>query len=126
MANSHLKPPLPVQVGPYAATLRIHRDERGVAWIDDSNVKVVEVIFDHVQGQSPGKIQEAHPDLTPSQIYAAIAYYYDHQEEVDDLMRQWRSTYTEGYANPENVGWREKMRVRAAVVKAQKKVEVAA
>ncbi len=122
MSNPNLKPPLPVQIGPYAGTLRIHRDERGVTWIDDSNIKVVEVVLDHVQGWSPEKIHEQYPHLSLAQIYAAIAYYYDYPQEIDDLMREWRAAYEEAYARPENAAWREKMRA----TRASRKEEVAA
>src|SRR5687767_8327150 len=27
-------------------------------------------------------------DLTPAQIYAALSYYYDHQEEIDQQVRE--------------------------------------
>jgi len=74
MVNPNSKPPLPVQIGPHAGTLRVHRDERGVAWIDDSNTKVVEVILDHVSGKSAERILEAHPHLSLPQIYAVVAY----------------------------------------------------
>ena len=126
MANTILRLPLPVHIGPYVGTLRIHLDERGVAWIDDSNTKVVEVILDHVSGKSAERIHEAHPHLSLPQIYAAIAYYYDYKQEVDDLMQQWRGAYEEEYAAPENTDWREKMRTRAAAVKPQRKEKVAA
>jgi len=71
MVNPNSKPPLPVQIGPHAGTLRVHRDERGVAWIDDSNTKVVEVILDHVSGKSAEAswrlIPTCHcPKFTPS------------------------------------------------------------
>jgi O-acetylhomoserine/O-acetylserine sulfhydrylase-like pyridoxal-dependent enzyme len=29
------------------------------------------------------QIQEAYPGLSLGQIYAALAYYYDHEEQVD-------------------------------------------
>ena len=74
MVNPNSKPPFPVQIGLYAGTLRVHRDERGVAWIDDSNTKVVEVILDHVSGKSAERILEAHPHLSLPQIYAVVAY----------------------------------------------------
>ncbi len=32
---------------------------------------------------SDAKIREAYPDLTPAQIHAALAYYYDNREEID-------------------------------------------
>ena len=112
--NPHLKPPLPVQIGAYVGMLHIHHDERGVAWIDDSNIKVVEVILDHVQGQSPEQIHEDYPHLSLAQIYAAIAYYYDHQAEIDVLVQQWQTKYKTEYVKPNNQAWREQMRVRAA------------
>ena len=74
MVNPNSKPPFPVQIGSYAGTSRVHRDEPGVAWIDDSNTKVVEVILDHVSRKSAERILEAHPHLSLPQIYAAVAY----------------------------------------------------
>ena len=35
------------------------------------------------RGASVEQIQEAYPHLSLGQIYAALAYYYDHQEQVD-------------------------------------------
>ena len=114
MTTSLLQSPLPVEIGPYTGTLHIHRDERGVAWIDDTNVKVVEVVLDHVQGNSPEHIHEEYPHLALAQIYAALAYYYDNRQEMDALMQQWQARYDEEYAKPENQALREKIRARAA------------
>ena len=111
--NLYLKPPLPVQVGPYVSTLHIHRDERGVAWIDDSNIKVVEVILDFVQGWSPDKIHEEHSHLSLAQIYAAIAYYQDYKQEIESLMQEWRESYEREYAKPENQAWRKEILARS-------------
>lgn len=62
----------------------ITRDERGTAWIDDTNVKVVEVALDHfAYGWSAEEIHRQHPHLSLGQVHAALAYYYDHQEEFD-------------------------------------------
>jgi len=62
----------------------IRRDSQGVAWIDDTNVKVVEVVLDWLAyGRSPEEIHFQHPDLSLAQIHAALAYYYDHQTELD-------------------------------------------
>lgn len=66
------------------ASPHIHLDARGVAWIDDTNVKVVEVVLDRLAyGWSPEEIHFQHPDLSLAQIHAALAYYYDHQSELD-------------------------------------------
>jgi len=125
-ANPHLKPPLPVQIGSYVETLHIHHDERHVAWIDDSNVKVVEVILDHVQGQSPEQMHAEYPHLSLAQIYAAIAYYYDHQQEIDTLMQQWQERYETEYAKPENQALRQKLRSRISAKHVAPQEEVAA
>ena len=63
---------------------RIVRDERGVAWIDQANIKVIELVLDHLAyGWSADSIHEQHPHLTMAQIHSALAFYYDHQAEVD-------------------------------------------
>jgi hypothetical protein len=35
-----------------------------------------------LQGMTPDEILEAYPHLTLSQIHAALAYYFDHPEEI--------------------------------------------
>jgi len=66
------------------ATAHIHLDDRDVAWIDDTNVKVIEVVLDKLaHGSSPEEIHFQHLHLSLAQIYAALSYYYDHQEAID-------------------------------------------
>jgi uncharacterized protein (DUF433 family) len=68
----------------------IHMDEQHRPWIDDTNIKVVEVVLDHLgQGWNAESIQENHPELSLAQVYAALAWYYDHQAEMDaEIERQ--------------------------------------
>ena len=62
----------------------IFRDERGLAWIDQTNTKVIEVVMDWMaHGSSAEEMHRQHPDLSLAQIHAAMAYYYDHQTEID-------------------------------------------
>ncbi len=66
------------------ATAHVHSDERGVAWIDDTNVKVIEVALDVLaHGSSPEEIHLQHPHLSLAQVHAALACYYDHQDAFD-------------------------------------------
>ena len=53
-------------------------------------MKVIEVVLDHLAyGWNAETIQENHPHLSLAQVYAALAWYYDHQTEVDaDIARQ--------------------------------------
>ena len=68
-----------------ASPAHIRLDERGVAWIDDTNIKVVEVVLERIaHGISPEEMfLEHYGDLSLSQIYAALSYYYDHQSQLD-------------------------------------------
>jgi uncharacterized protein (DUF433 family) len=56
----------------------------GVPYIGGTRTKVEEVILDHLAYHwDAEEIQRQHPDLTLGQIHSALAYYYDHQEELD-------------------------------------------
>lgn len=62
----------------------ISLDTRGVAWVDETNVKVREVALDVIaHGWSPKEIHLHHPQLSLAQIHSALAYYYDHKSELD-------------------------------------------
>ena len=62
----------------------IRTDDQGRAWIDTTRVKVIEVVLDHLAyGWSADEIHEQHSRLSLAQIHATLAYYYDHQPEMD-------------------------------------------
>ena len=72
-------------------TAHIHLDGEGVAWIDDTNVKVIEVVLDKLaHGLSAEEIYiEHYANLSLAQIHAAFSYYYDHQQQMDaEIERQ--------------------------------------
>ena len=70
-------------------TSHIYLDEEGRAWIDDTNIKVIEVVSDKLAyGWSPEEIHQQHPHLSLAQIHAALSYYYDHQSEIDSEIEQ--------------------------------------
>ena len=65
-------------------TRHIRLDSSGVAWIDETNVKVVEVVLDKLaHGSSAEEMHFQYPHLSLAQIYAALSYYHDHQSEFD-------------------------------------------
>lgn len=71
-------------------TTHIRLDDKGVAWIDDTRVKVLEVAIDKIaHGSSPEEMHFQYPHLSLGQIHAALAYYYDHQQDFDtEIARQ--------------------------------------
>ena len=65
-------------------------DERGVPLIEGTTTKVIELVLDVLAyGWSPDEIQFQHPHLTLGQIHSALAYYWDHKEDLDrDIERR--------------------------------------
>jgi uncharacterized protein (DUF433 family) len=62
----------------------IRLDAKGTAWIDETNVKVIEVVVDkQARGSTPEEMAREYPHLSLGQIYAALAYYHDHKEQLD-------------------------------------------
>jgi uncharacterized protein (DUF433 family) len=65
------------------------RDSSGTLWIDDSGYRVLDLATEHLaHGWNADILQENHPDLSLAQIHAALAWFYDHEEEMRQEMRQ--------------------------------------
>ena len=65
-------------------------NEAQVPIIAGTTMKVIELVLDYkAYGWSPEELHFQHPYLTLGQIYSALAYYWDHQEELDqDIERR--------------------------------------
>jgi len=51
-------------------------------------IRVAQIVMDHLAyGWSPDEIRRQHPYLELAEIHAAMAYYYDHQQEIDAEIR---------------------------------------
>ena len=70
-------------------TTQIEIDARGVAWVVGANTKVKEIVLDKLAyGWSPEEMHFQHPHLSMAQIHAALAYYYENQEKIDEEIRR--------------------------------------
>ena len=59
-------------------------NEANIPIIAGTNMKVVELVLERMAyGWSPEELHFQHPYLTLGQIHSALAYYWDHQEELD-------------------------------------------
>ena len=77
-----------------AAHSHIEVDGNGVARFAGTRFKIIHVIIDHIHWKwSPEAIQMQHPDLTMAQIHSALAYYYDHQREIDEQIEESHREY---------------------------------
>ncbi len=70
----------------------IEIDQTGIPLIAGTTMKVVELVTPHLAyGWSPEELHFQFPHLTLGEIYAALAYYWDHKVDMDaDMMRRER------------------------------------
>lgn len=70
----------------------IETSSDGVAIVAGTTTKVVEIVQDYLAHHWHAEdIQRQHPYLSLAQIHAALAYYYDHQQEIEqDIDRRLR------------------------------------
>ena len=59
-------------------------DDSGVPIISGTTMKVIELVLaQNAYGWSAEELHMQFPYLTLGQIYSALAYYWDHREELD-------------------------------------------
>lgn len=59
-------------------------DEKNIPIIEGTTMKVTELVLEHMAyDRSAEELKYQHQYLTLGKIYSALAYYWDHQEELD-------------------------------------------
>ena len=73
-----------------AAAPGIRLDERGVAWLEGTRTKVIEVVLcQQSDNLTPEQLHDELPHLSVTQIERALAYYDAHREELEaDIARR--------------------------------------
>jgi uncharacterized protein (DUF433 family) len=67
----------------------IQLDQRGIPRIAGSTMKVIELVMAHLSyGWTAEEIHVNHPDLSLSQIYSALAYYWENKQELDRAIQE--------------------------------------
>ena len=62
----------------------IERRADGKVWLIGTQTKVLEVALDRLAHHwDADEIQRQHPHLSLGQIHSCLAYYHDHQDEMD-------------------------------------------
>jgi uncharacterized protein (DUF433 family) len=65
----------------------------GRARIAGHRIRVMDIVAQHDHWKlSPAEIVEAYPTITLADVYAALAYYHDHREEIEadfEDARKW-------------------------------------
>lgn len=64
-------------------------DKANVPLIAGTTMKVIELVLAYLaHGWSPEELHFQFPHLTLGQIHSALAYYWDHREELDQDIRR--------------------------------------
>jgi uncharacterized protein (DUF433 family) len=92
------------------------QEDDGAVRIAGSRVTLDTLIGAHQRGDTPREIQEGFPSLSMRQIYGAIAYYLEHETEVEAYL-EWRGEEAETIrreieSRQDTTGFRERLRAR--------------
>jgi uncharacterized protein (DUF433 family) len=61
----------------------LHRDSENAVWIDQTGYRVLDLVREHLaHSWSAESLHENHPDLSLAQIHAALAWFYDHEQDM--------------------------------------------
>jgi uncharacterized protein (DUF433 family) len=73
----------------------VELDGKGNPVLSGTTLKIVELVMaQRAHGCSPEELHFQHPELSLGQIHSALAYYWDHKDELDADIEQ-RSLYAE-------------------------------
>jgi len=99
-----------------AQTLPMNIDADGVIRVGATRVRLDTVIYAFNEGYTAEEIVSQYPALLLADVYAAIVYYLNHREEVDDYLRRRAKTAAEIRAEieqkPEYRNFRERLLAR--------------
>jgi uncharacterized protein (DUF433 family) len=59
-------------------------------------IRVIDIVVWHEKrGLSPDEILDLYPGLELADVYAALTYYFDHVEEIEETIKQERNVVAE-------------------------------
>ncbi|MFA4828582.1 MAG: DUF433 domain-containing protein [Thermodesulfovibrionales bacterium] len=86
-------------------------NESGVPVIAGTTMKVVELMAEKIAyGWSPEELHFQHPYLNMGQIYSALAYYYDHEDELSKDIERRLQNVRQQYKPTEKTPLRKRLK----------------
>ena len=83
----------------------------GMAYIEGTQTKVIEVALDRIAHHwDADEIRRQHTYLSLAQIHSALAYYHDHQEECDRIIEERRKSAEHIRVATENAELQDRLR----------------
>lgn len=101
---------------PLTMTIPLRTDEHGTIRVSGTRITLDTIIARHHQRDTPETIHEGFPTLPITDIYAVIAYYLAHQEELDTYLQRRNEEAErirqdiESNTTPEQQAFNERMR----------------
>jgi len=62
----------------------------GRACIDGTRIRVVDIACLQREGSTPERMLDVYPSLNLAQIHAALSYYYENPQEIEDALKEDR------------------------------------
>lgn len=94
----------------------IREDADGVIRVGETRVRLASVLYHHKQGATPEEIRERFPVVSLADVYAIIAYYLRHHDEVETYLSEEEAeaerVHRLAEARPETKALREKLLAR--------------
>jgi uncharacterized protein (DUF433 family) len=90
----------------------------GGYYIAGTRISLDSVVYSFNKGNSPEAIQEDFPLLKRAQIYGSIAFYLDHQAEIDEYLARAEQEFEENATPLEQANpplWEKLQRARSKI-----------
>lgn len=78
----------PIEEVAYPHIVRNPAVRGGQPIVEGTRIPVAILIRSHQLGMDFDEILTQYPSLTPASLHAALAFYFDHQSEIDSLIRE--------------------------------------
>ena len=100
----------------FTQTVPLVQESDGTVHVTDSRVTLDTLVGAFQKGATPEQVKDSFPSLSLQQIYATIAYYLEHEADVEAYLKLRReeaaSTRNEIEAHQDTDGFRARIRAR--------------
>jgi uncharacterized protein (DUF433 family) len=76
-------------------SIPLRTDENGIIYVGETRITLDTVIACYHQGDTPEAIHEGFPTLSITDLYAVIAYYLSHRDELDTYLTEREAARTQ-------------------------------
>jgi uncharacterized protein (DUF433 family) len=73
---------------PYVEAIPLEKDDDGMIRVGGTRVTLQTIIYAFRRGDSPEQMVDSFPVLRLADVYAVLAYYLNHRDDMDAYMRE--------------------------------------